>query len=305
VGAVSAREILEQAGAWCAAGQRVAVATVIGTWGSSPRPPGSQLAVSERGEMAGSVSGGCVEAAVVHEALEALRVGAPRVLEYGVTAERAWEVGLSCGGRIRVHVAPARPEELAGTLAALAARECVETTLEVGEGEPFRLVLAPPVRLVVVGAVHLAQPLVRLAQVVGYEVVLVDPRPTFATEERFPGVRIERGWPDEALARIGLDARTAVITLAHDRKLDDPALEAALRAPAFYVGALGSRRTQAALRARLREAGVPPADLDRIHGPVGLDLGAVAPAEVAVEILADIVGVLNGAARPGGAAASG
>src|SRR5512145_1122295 len=128
------REILERAVAWCDAGQRVALATVVSTWGSSPRPPGSQLAVSERGEMAGSVSGGCVEAAVVHDALGVLRSGSPRAVEYGVTTERAWEVGLPCGGRIRVFVEPARPDALARTAAALAARERVETFLEVGEG---------------------------------------------------------------------------------------------------------------------------------------------------------------------------
>lgn len=298
------REILERAAAWSGAGQRVALATVVRTWGSSPRPPGSQLAVSERGEMAGSVSGGCVETAVVQEALEVLRSGTPRVLEYGVTAERAWAVGLPCGGRVRVFVEPAEPDALARTVAALAARERVERVLELGEGERFRLVLEPPVRLVVVGAVHLAQPLARLAQIAGCDVTLVDPRPAFATEDRFPGVTIDRAWPDEALPRLAVDARTAIVTLSHDAKLDDPALAAALRSDAFYVGALGSRRTQAALRSRLREAGFAEADLDRIHGPVGLDLGAVTPAEIAVEILADLVGALRGASaarRAGGA----
>jgi xanthine dehydrogenase accessory factor len=300
---MTAREILEQAAAWSDAGSRVALATVVATWGSSPRPAGSQLAVSERGELAGSVSGGCVEAAVVQEALEVLRRGTPRVLEFGVTDERAWQVGLPCGGRIRVFVEPARPDALARTVAALAARERVETVLELGEGERFRLVLEAPARVVVVGAVHLAQPLARMAQIAGYDVTVVDPRPALATDERFPGVPLERTWPDVALARVGLDARTAVVTLSHDPKLDDPALAAALRSPAFYVGALGSRRTQAALRDRLREAGFSDADLGRIHGPVGLDLGAVTPGEIAAAILAEIVGALRGA--PAARAASG
>lgn len=296
------QEILERAVAWSEAGQRVALATVIRTWGSAPRPPGSQLAVSERGELAGSVSGGCVEVAVVEEALEVLRSGTPRAVEYGVTAERAWEVGLPCGGRIRVFVEPARPEALSSAVATLATRQRFEAVLEVGAGERFHLVLEPPVRLVIVGAVHLAQPLVRMAVVAGYEVRLVDPRPVFASEARFPGVALERGWPEEALARIGLDARTAVVTLSHDPKLDDPALAAALRSPAFYVGALGSRRTQAALRGRLRAEGIPETELARLHGPVGLDLGGVAPAEIAVEILADILAVLRGSATAGGGA---
>ncbi|ABC82873.1 XdhC family protein [Anaeromyxobacter dehalogenans] len=300
------REILERAAEWSAAGRRVALATVVATWGSSPRPPGSQLAVSERGELAGSVSGGCVESAVAQEALEVLRTGAPRTLEYGVTAERAWEVGLPCGGRVRVFVEPARADALARDVRALRARERVERVLELGAGETFRLVREPPVRLVIVGAVHLAQPLARMAEVAGYEVRLVDPRPVYATEARFPGVAVERAWPEEALARIGLDARTAVVTLSHDRKLDDPALAAALRSPAFYVGALGSRRTQAGIRSRLREEGLGDAQLARLHGPVGLDLGGEAPAEIAVEILADLVATLRRApAAAAGAPASG
>lgn len=296
---MTARAVLERAAAWCASGRRVALATVVRTWGSSPRPAGSQLAVSDRGELEGSVSGGCVEAAVAQAAQEVLRAGAPRLLEYGVTNERAWEVGLPCGGRIEVWVEPARPAELAGTIEALAARRRAETTLQLPGGERFLLVHEPAVRLVVVGAVHLAQPLARMAALAGMEVALVDPRPAFATEARFPGVRIEGGWPEEALPRIGLDARTAVVTLSHDERLDVPALAAALRSSAFYVGALGSRRAQAALRGRLAGEGLTGVDLDRIHGPVGLDLGAVTPGEIAVAILAEIVA----AQRGGGAAA--
>ncbi|MGB8933462.1 MAG: XdhC/CoxI family protein, partial [Anaeromyxobacteraceae bacterium] len=285
--------ILERAIAWSDAGRRVALATVVSTWGSSPRPPGSQLAVSERGELAGSVSGGCVEAAVVEEALGVLRTGAPRTLEYGVSAGRAWEVGLPCGGRIRVHVEPAPTEQLSGIVSALAARARAERVLDLGEGERFVVVLEPTVRLVIVGAVHLAQPLAGMARVAGYDVTVVDPRAAFATVERFPDATLERGWPAEAVPRLGLDARTALVALSHDRRFDDPALEAALRSEAFYVGALGSRRTQAALRTRLREAGFSAPDLDRLHGPVGLDLGAVTPAEIAVEILAELVGALR------------
>ena len=287
------REILVRAAEWGESGRRVALATVISTWGSSPRPPGSQLAVSERGEMAGSVSGGCVEAAVVEEALDVLRRGTARTLEFGVTAGRAWEVGLPCGGRIRVHVEPADHERLGSLVAALTARERVERVLELGDGERFRVVLEPPVRLVIVGAVHLAQPLARMARVAGYEVTVVDPRSAFATEERFPDVALERGWPAEIMPRLGLDARTALVALSHDRRFDDPALEAALRSDAFYVGALGSRKTQAALRTRLREAGFSEPDVGRVHGPVGLDLGAVTPAEIAVEILAELVASLR------------
>jgi xanthine dehydrogenase accessory factor len=285
---VTEREILERAAGWCDAGLRVALATVVSTWGSSPRPPGSQLAVSERGDLAGSVSGGCVEAAVVQEALDVLQRGTSSTVEFGVTSGRAWEVGLPCGGRIRVHVEPA-PAGLRSIVAALAARERVERVLELGGGEQFRVVLEPPVRLVIVGAVHLAQPLARMARVAGYDVTVVDPRAAFAIRERFPDVTLERGWPAEVVPRLGLDARTALVALSHDRRFDDPALEAALRSSAFYVGALGSRKTQAALRERLREAGFAEPDVGRVHGPVGLDLGAVTPAEIAVEILAELV----------------
>ncbi|HSN14004.1 MAG TPA: XdhC/CoxI family protein [Anaeromyxobacteraceae bacterium] len=283
------REILERAAGWCDAGLRVALATVVSTWGSSPRPPGSQLAVSERGELAGSVSGGCVEAAVVQEALDVLQRGTSSTVEFGVTAGRAWEVGLPCGGRIRVHVEPAPTARLRSIVAALAARQRVERVLELGGGEQYRVVLEPPVRLVIVGAVHLAQPLARMARVAGYDVTVVDPRVAFATGERFPDVTLERGWPAEVVPRLGLDARTALVALSHDRRFDDPALEAALRSDAFYVGALGSRKTQAALRERLRAAGFAEPVVERLHGPVGLDLGAVTPAEIAVEILAELV----------------
>ncbi len=292
------REILERAVAWSRAGQRVALATVVETWGSSPRPPGSQLAVSERGEMAGSVSGGCVESAVVHEATEVLRSGTPRTLEYGVTAGRAWEVGLPCGGRIRVHVEPAAPEHLQRVVSALAARERVERMLDLGGGERVRLVLEPPVRLVIVGAVHLAQPLVRMARVAGYDVVVVDPRTAFATAERFPEATLDPRWPADAVRDLRLDARTALVALSHDRRFDDPALEAALRSEAFYVGALGSRRTQAARRDRLRALGIDEAALARIHAPIGLDIGARSSAEIAISIVAEIVAALRAPRTP-------
>jgi len=155
----------------------------------------------------------------------------------------------------------------------------------------------PPLRLVIVGAVHIAQPLAAMAALASYSVTIVDPRQAFATAERFPGVTLSGDWPDQALATLAPDARTAVVTLTHDPKLDDPALAVALRSPAFYVGALGSKKTQAARRERLRRQGIADADLDRIHGPVGLPLGAVSPGEIAVSILAQLVGRLR---RPEG-----
>jgi xanthine dehydrogenase accessory factor len=159
--------------------------------------------------------------------------------------------------------------------------------------QPF----SPPLRMIVVGAVHIAQPLARMAALAEYAVVIVDPREAFATEQRFPGVELTTAWPDQALASLEPDARTAVVTLTHDPKLDDPALAVALRSPAFYVGALGSRRTHEARLARLRERGLGEAELARIHAPVGLDVGARSPAEIAVSILAEVTLALRGERR--------
>jgi xanthine dehydrogenase accessory factor len=161
--------------------------------------------------------------------------------------------------------------------------------VETPEGQVFLRVFNPPVRLVIVGAVHVAQALFPMARLAGYEVIVVDPRRSFASDERFPGVELSREWPDEAMSRLGVDRRTAVVTMTHDPKIDDPALAAALRSPAFYVGALGSRKTQAARRERLRGQGFSEVDVSRIDGPVGLPIGAVSPGEIAVSILAQLV----------------
>jgi xanthine dehydrogenase accessory factor len=317
-----AEEVLRQAASWLGAGRRVALATVVETWGSSPRPAGSHLVVADGGELVGSVSGGCVEAAVVDEALGVLAGGAPRLLRFDVTRERAWDVGLACGGTLEVFVqrvgARAELDEalravesrraavLAIDLATGALRvvdpalgdEAVRAAAASGRsqrcGDAFLRVLRPVVRVVVVGAVHIAQRLAAMAPLAGYEVVVVDPRTAFANEARFPGVPLVRAWPDEALARVGLDRLTAVVTLTHDPKLDDPALSAALRSDAFYVGALGSRTTHAARRRRLAAEGFTQAALDRIHGPVGLPIGASSPGEIAVSILAEVVAAARG-----------
>ncbi|MBT5048394.1 MAG: XdhC family protein [Rhodospirillaceae bacterium] len=160
-------------------------------------------------------------------------------------------------------------------------------------GDIFFHVFNPPLRMVLVGAVHIAQPLSRLAQVAGYDVAVVDPRQSFATQERFPGVTIVDEWPDDGLNKLDLDRRTAVVTLTHDPKLDDPALGVAIRSPAFYIGSLGSRKTHAGRVERLTAEGFSSAEIDRIHGPVGLRIGAVSPAEIAVSILAEVTGILH------------
>ena len=307
---------------WHLTGRGAALATVVETWGSAPRPVGSQLVIDGQGAMQGSVSGGCVEAAVIVEAIEALGDGKPRLLEFGVSDDEAFAVGLACGGRIRVLVDPVGgafgSELLADLVAARAARQPVAVVAELAgpgrslalpaayadrfrrdrsgiaeDGATFIAIHNPPLRMVIVGAVHIAQPLVQMARLAGYDPVIVDPRPAFGAEARFPGETILEDWPDAALAAYGLDARTAVVTLTHDAKLDDPAIMAALRSEIFYLGCLGSTRTHAKRLSRLEGAGFSAAEIARIHAPVGLNIGATSPAEIAISIMAQITQVLR------------
>lgn len=308
---------------WHRKGKGAALATVTETWGSAPRPVGSQLVVSGAGEIMGSVSGGCVEGAVVEEAIDALKDGRPRHLSFGVSDENAFAVGLACGGKISVLVEPvgaALPEAMLAELvaaraerralayvvrpdgtgrrlagseeAAIAARMRADRS-GMEEDGTFVAIHNPPLRMIVVGAVHIAQPLVTMARQCGYDPVLIDPRASFGAEHRFPGERIVEDWPDEAMAALAPDARTAVVTLTHDPKLDDPALRVALTSPAFYIGCLGSTRTHAKRLERLRAGGVAEEAIARIHAPVGLAIGAKSPGEIAVSILAQITQVLR------------
>ena len=320
------REVLAQLEGWLANGERAALATVIDTRRSAPRPLGSRLAVSESGLLYGSVSGGCVESDVALQAREVIEGGEPRVLPYGIADEDARSVGLPCGGEIDVFVAPVSDAELVGRL-----RRAVEdgvrgrlTTVVRGDGvgemaldldgaagadrpalvqENGRTLfvepLAPPPLLLTIGAVDLAEVLCALAEQLGWRTAVSDPRRALLTAERLPsaGALID-GWPEDALARAGTDDQTAVLVLAHDEKIDIPALSWALRSDAFYVGALGSRRTQEQRRERLREEGVTESQLARLSGPAGLDLGGETLEETALSILAEIVAVRRG--RTGG-----
>lgn len=307
---------------WHRDGVGAALATVVQTWGSAPRRVGAQLAVGGDGRIEGSVSGGCVEGAVIVEALEAIDDGQHRILEFGVSDDDAFAVGLACGGTIRILVEPVGPALPVDMLEALVQLRATRTALayEVNtstgdrrlvrggypdrmrmdrsgfeeDGVTFVAVHNPPLRLIVVGAVHIAQALVPMARIAGYDPVLIDPRDAFAARDRFPGETILRDWPDEAVAQLGLDPRTALVLLTHDPKLDDPALQAALAADVFYIGALGSTRTHAKRVDRMTAAGFTEAQIARIHGPVGLDIGAAGPAEIAVSILAQMTGVLRG-----------
>ena len=293
--------ILTTARDWQAAGHRVALATVIDTWGSAPRRKGAHLVVRADGLFEGSVSGGCVEGDVITAAVDLLPCGGFVRLDYGVADAQAWEVGLACGGRISVlvqsldaqHFPPALINTIlaarqAGTRTTLATNLSTGRTTEQDSGD-FVTVYEPPLRLAIVGAVHIAQALVPLAVALGYAVRIVDPRGMFAAAERFAGLAVDPRWPDEALADWGLGGASAVVTLTHDPKLDDPALIAALYSPAFYIGALGSRKTHAARLDRLRALGFDDAALARVHGPAGLDIGAANPPEIALSVAAQMV----------------
>lgn len=328
----------------------MALATVTATWGSSPRPVGSQMVINQKGEMAGSVSGGCIEGAVVDSALMVLEKDQPRVLEFGVTDQTAWDVGLACGGEIEILVKPlswqiiqvwgeildssrdacsvsvvSGPEEMLGQELILdegndirwqgdldesliknmrvLGKEGIETgsarsiTLELpGKADPkLKLLVNPevsPYTLIAVGGVHIAIPLMDLAGTLGYRTVVIDPRKMFATEERFPGIdEFYPVWPQQAFQELKISSRTAIALLTHDPKIDDPALITALNSKAFYIGALGSSRTQAKRRKRMLEAGFDEAHLERIHGPIGLDLGGRSAGEIALAILAEVVKV--------------
>jgi xanthine dehydrogenase accessory factor len=311
-------ELGDQIARWRARGDRVALATVVATRRSAPRPVGTKLAVSERGELLGSVSGGCVESDVAVQAAEVIADGAPRLLTYGIDDDQAWSVGLPCGGEIDVFVErfegelpdPAEPAVVLTVLEGeragerrIAGADAVEPgpsrVLELDGETVFAEVLGPPPRLVVVGATDTSEELCRAAKALGWRTAVADPRPALVTRERLPSPdELVAAWPDEALEQLDPGADTAVVVLTHDERLDVPALIAALQSEAFYVGAIGSRRTQERRRERLLEAGLGESELERLAGPAGLDLGAHSPGETAVSILAEALAVRAG--RSGG-----
>jgi xanthine dehydrogenase accessory factor len=339
------RETIER---WLNEGQPVALATVAETWGSSPRQAGAKMAVTLPGAMVGSVSGGCVESAVLGEALEALKDGMSRLLHYGVSDDRAWEVGLACGGRLTVYVEPldrawwtaladaARHNRAAATITVIAGEAAGQKVLvEAGAGVVYAslalnaaqreaLIQAadqavrtqrktdcavigdmdvlidihrPHPRLVIIGGAHVAQALCRLAQVLDFEVIVIDPRSAFATPERFPNVKtLSHLYPDKVLPALGIDAETYIAVLTHDPKIDDPALRVALPSLAPYVGVMSSKRSHQLRIQRLLRSGLDQALIDRIRTPIGLNLGAQTPEEIALSIMAEIVALRNGAA---------
>lgn len=332
------RDVLADIDRWLEQGEPISLATVIHTWGSSPRGVGSRMAISGSGRISGSVSGGCVEGAVVEAASDVLKSNRGKLLHFGVADETAWEVGLACGGSIDVFVNPVDPEfhctvrdwiaeghplsiltivsgvaigqEFAlcqdGQIVGQIAGDLREASLNAArsalhDGQPRRVSLAdgvesyidvilPPDVLIVVGGGHVSVALVTLARVLGYHTIVVDPRKAFANPERFPHAdQIVVLWPDKALAQISLTRSTAIAVLTHDPKIDDPALIASLPSLAFYVGALGSQTTQVKRRQRLLDGGVSEEHINRLHGPIGMDIGARTPEEIALAIMAEIV----------------
>lgn len=312
-------EPLQMVTIWREVGRRVAVATVVATRQSAPRPVGSKLYVSEDGNLVGSVSGGCVESDVVLAAQEVLAGAPPRLLTYGITDDMAFEIGLPCGGEIDVFVEELASDKLsqgdvrlvvvAGEsvgeeldnpqLIETARRRGVSHVLEIEGRTVLADVSAPPPRLLVYGAVDTAEALCRAGKLLGWRTVVADARASFATPERMPSAdELLLLWPDEALAQVEPDLGTAVVVLTHDDKFDLPMIRGALESDAFYVGWIGSHRNQERRRGLLRDDGVTDDELARISGPTGLDIGAATPAETAVSILAEIIAARSG--RDGG-----
>src|SRR5438105_5458087 len=307
------REILGELRAWNEAGEEIALATVVETWGSSPRPLGSRVAGTRSGKMAGSVSNGCIEGAVFEEAQKVLKSGDPKIAAFGVADDVAFEVGLACGGHIEVFVQPldSVQKKLIGMLEkdepATLRTNLVTGESQLVEGTPRGTELARrdgdwfieqfrrPAHLVIVGAIHIAIPLHRLAKVMGYRVTVIDARAKFATRERFPEAdELIVAWPDEAMAKIAVERSTYVVILTHDPKFDLPALRSVLKQDAGYIGAIGSRKTNQNRFDALRREGFTEEQLSRVHGPIGLDLGGRGAEETALGILAEVTAVRFG-----------
>lgn len=340
------RDVIDDIDQWLTDDLPVALATVVETWGSAPRRVGAKMALTASGKIAGSVSGGCVEGAVVDSGVEVLVSRRPELLHFGVADETAWNVGLACGGTIDVFVEPVDPisytfihglldeEEPFATVTIIngpvelvgkklvvqrggrlfgqidpaldgVAAAMARTALAGGSSrrqlldlpdsgiEPFEVfieVLKPAMTLVMIGGVHIAITLTAIAKELGYHTIVIDPRRAFGSKERFPHVdKLIQAWPEEAFKQIKLNASTAVASLTHDPKIDDPALKIALASPAFYIGALGSRKTHKRRLNRLQKDGIAEERLERIHGPIGLDINAGSPEEIAVSIMGEII----------------
>ena len=303
-------DILTPTSFWLKEKRRIALATVISTWGSSPRPVGGQMAIDENGEIIGSVSGGCIEGAVISEGIDSIKDGKSRIKDYGISNDIAWEVGLACGGELKVLIQPLNLEDeiVYSIVDSIKKRKTVKLKIDCSNGDriidntisnqishfdklnnEFIHIIDPKPRLFIVGAVHIAQALVSLANVADYEIILIDPRDHFATKDRFPNCKIINEWPDEALSKFHLDSSSHLVTLTHDPKIDDLALIFCMKKNFGYIGSLGSKKTHNKRCERLLEKGFDEIELSKIHAPIGLDIKAKTPAEIATSILAEII----------------
>ncbi len=310
---------------WLNNKKEVAIANVIETWGSSPRPVGSIMAVNNDNDIIGSVSGGCIESFVFGKALEVIQHNNVKTLEFGVTNSQAWDVGLTCGGKIKVFLEKVSHKDLdfikkindifiKNEIMVIATRlndgkrdifdSASENKLKqklktnfnstksgiklFKDQEWFIKVFQNNTKVIIIGAVHIAEPLINFANYLAYEVFLIDPRNAF-NEENFKNIKIFKEWPDEALKKIVIDNNTAIVTLTHDPKLDDPALEYSLKTDAFYIGCLGSKKTHNSRILRLKRKGINEKQLKKLNGPVGISIGAKTPSEIAVSIISQII----------------
>ncbi len=303
-------DILTPTSIWLQQRRRIALATVISTWGSSPRPVGGQMAIDEKGEIIGSVSGGCIEGAVISEGINSINDGKLRIKDYGISNDMAWEVGLACGGELKVLIQPLDLEDkiVYSIVDKIKRREIVKLRIDCSTGSKkiddtlenqishfdsskneFIHIIDPKPRLFIIGAVHIAQALVSLANIADYEIILIDPRDHFATKDRFPNCKIINEWPDEALSKFHLDKSSHLVTLTHDPKIDDLALIFCMKKNFGYIGSLGSKKTHNKRYDRLLEKGFNEVELSKIHAPIGLNINAKTPAEIATSILAEII----------------
>lgn len=331
------QEVIQDIDKWLDENETVGLATVIQTWGSAPRKAGGKMAMTPSGKISGSVSGGCIEGAVFDEAVGSITSHQGKLLQFGVADETAWEVGLACGGNIRVFVEMLDPEIYKaaraiiehdrfgsiGTIVSsptpglvglklvtdkntviageshLEAAELALATMKSGKSELVQMadgselfveVFLPAPQLIMIGGVHIAVALAQMAKILGYQTVVVDPRKGFGNDERFPDVdKLIQKWPKTAFGEIKINENTAVALLTHDPKIDDPALHQVLDSAAFYIGALGSKKTHAKRVDRLREAGFNQTQIDKICAPIGLSINAQNPEEIALSVMAEIV----------------
>lgn len=342
-------DVIKDISRWIEQGESVVLATVVHTWGSSPRGVGAKMAFTPDGKITGSVSGGCVESQVIESGIDTLRTGKPQLLRFGVADETAFEVGLACGGNIEIFIMPLDrelffslekeitaqhsiamsiivegPEEQLGkyrllsdsglsmgslqeelgriadqnTSKALAEETGSKSAIQTSDNQTvtfFTDAISPPPTLVMIGGVHIAITLARIAKALDYRTCLIDPRRAFGNRERFPHVdQLVQAWPQEALPQIKLGRSTCVALLTHDPKIDDPAIKYVLETPVFYMGALGSKKTHESRRLRLLADGISEQKIARIHAPIGLNLGAETPEEIALSVMAQIVAVRRG-----------